>query len=110
MHKLATRLDSIYSLDLPRLNVLERKAIAIEELRKEAQAIDWRTKGYKDSASWEINNATLGLFRTYNRKSDVFDQVLQATGSVKMALQVFETCEGHRDPEANLLEFIVYPA
>jgi predicted aminopeptidase len=102
MHGLATRLDSIYSLDIPRTDKLELKEIVIAAGREESASMLWKTKGYESFGTWRINNATLGLFRTYNRKSDVFDRVLKAAGSVKTALRVFETSEGSRDPEANL--------
>jgi predicted aminopeptidase len=102
MYRLATQLDSTYSQDITRQKKIQLKDAAIAETRTIAAAMDWETESYSDPWSWKVNNATLGLFRTYNRESDVFDRVLAAAGGLKEAVLIFERCEGQRDPEAYL--------
>jgi predicted aminopeptidase len=102
MHGLAARLDSTYSLDIPKDEKLASKKAQIASARARAATFSWKTEEYRSQDSWTINNATLALFRTYNRKSDVFARVLAKAGNLKAALRVFERCEGQRDPEAYL--------
>ncbi len=98
MHGLATQLDSLYRSDVSRAQKLLRKSEVIDELRQSAEDAPWQTGRYVDPESWTINNATLGLFRTYNQSSDIFDRVLERSGDLKSALQVFDRCGGEQDP------------
>lgn len=101
MHDLTTRLDKVYAAPGARDEKLAAKAIEIEKTRNLAAAVEW-PDGFRDPSDWTINNASLSLFRTYHRKTDVFDRVLAAAGSLRAAVDVFQTCEGRRDPEAYL--------
>ena len=102
MHGLAAQLDSVYSLDIPGAEKLAQKAAAIGILQERVRSTAWQTNRYGDPDTWTINNATLALFRTYNRSTDVFDRVLEQTGSLPASLRVFQECEGQRNPEAYL--------
>jgi predicted aminopeptidase len=102
MHSLASRLDSIYSLDILRSDKLALKGLEVARIREDAEIRDWETAHYRDPKSWKINNATLSLFRTYYQKTDVFDRVLEMTGGLKSAMVIFERCEEQKDPEAYL--------
>jgi predicted aminopeptidase len=106
MHTLATRLDSVYALDLERAAKIKLKGAAIQHAREVAVDLPWETERYANLESWEINNATLGIFRTYNRKTDIFDRVLEMSGSLKTALGIFEMCEGQKEPEAYLEKWL----
>ncbi|MBE84286.1 MAG: hypothetical protein CME21_17115 [Gemmatimonadetes bacterium] len=102
LHGLATRLDSVYSLDVSREEKLAAKAHQIETTRKISGKRAWLTKGYDTPEDWTINNATLALFRTYNKETDIFERVLLATGELRQAIAVFEMCEEELEPEAFL--------
>jgi predicted aminopeptidase len=102
MHGLASQLDSLYRSDVSRADKLLLKSEVIDELRQSAEEAPWLTGRYVDPESWTINNATLGLFRTYNQSSDIFDRVLKRSGDLKSALQVFDRCEGEQDPHGVL--------
>ena len=106
MYSLATRLDSVYGLSLAKDEKLASKAELIAEVRARAEATSWKTEAYRAPESWTINNATLALFRTYNRNSDLFDRVLENAGNLKAALRVFVGCEGQRHPEAYLEQWL----
>ena len=102
MRSLAAELDTLYTQEIPVDQTLARKAEAIDRLRSEAASLAWQTEGYSDSDRWTVNNATLALFRTYHRETDLFDRVLERTGGLLEAIKVFGECEGQSDPEAYL--------
>jgi len=72
-------LEGLYALELPRDEVLERKAAIIAAARSRHSSEAWNLPGYGRAMDEPavLNNARLVQFAVYNTKSDVFREALQ---------------------------------
>ena len=75
-------LEELYALDLPRVEVVERKAAIIAAARSRHANEDWNLPAYGAAMDENrvLNNARLVQFAVYNTKNEVFAEALQRFG------------------------------
>ena len=72
-------LEQLYELELPRADVLDRKAAIIGAARRRHAHEDWNLPGYSKAMDEGrvLNNARLVQFAVYNTKNEVFAAALE---------------------------------
>ena len=75
-------MEELYALDLPRVEVVERKAAIIAAARSRHANEDWNLPAYGAAMDENrvLNNARLVQFAVYNTKNEVFAEALQRFG------------------------------
>jgi len=102
MAEAVSALDSLYSLGLPRDEVLQRRGEVFAECKgryRRRRGQLRRPDQYDGFLEWEIDNARLMSYRRYNRDLDLFRRLYEREGnSLRRVVQVAATCEHATDP------------
>lgn len=102
----AEQLDSLYTSSTARPLKLARKDSLIADLRLRLKTQPWRSTGYGDFDRWTINNASLAIHRTYDRKSDLFERVHRRLGrSLKTTIEFLRQVDAS-EPYAYLEDWL----
>ena len=76
----AEQLDSLYAAPTSRRLKLSGKEALIADLRVRLKTEQWKSDIYGDFDRWTINNASLSIYRTYDRESDLFERLHSRLG------------------------------
>ena len=102
MAQVVSTLDSLYSLGLPRDEVLQRRGEVFAGCKGRYRLIRShlrRPDQYDGFLKWEIDNARLMSYRRYNRDLDLFCHLYEREGnSLRRVVQMAATCEHAKDP------------
>lgn len=102
MAGVVSTLDSLYSLGLPRDEVLQQRQEVFAGCKDRYRLVRSqfrRADRYDGFLEWEIDNARLMSYRRYNRDLDLFRHLYEREGnSLRRVVQMAATCEHETDP------------
>lgn len=78
MTTVVAALDSLYSLDLPSVFVLEERRKVFRAAQSNFDRTQFASGRYDHFQQWKINNAALLSYRRYNRERELFEQLHRA--------------------------------
>ena len=104
MKSVVAALDSLYHLDLPRDQTLQRRVDVFaswQENFRSTLAGYSAPERYRHFQDWEINNARLLSYRRYHGRQEQFSELYRLTGSsMRQSLVLIKSCERASDPWA----------
>ena len=102
MHQVVADLDSLYSQQLPREQVLRLRGDLFQawQRRFDAKLPEFSDPSqYRGFLDWELNNARLLSYRRYNRGQELFAELYGLTGNdLRQSLELLKDCEEAEDP------------
>ena len=101
LQTLTTSLDSLYSQDLERQVVLEKRIRIFERAQDRYRELrsTFTAGNFDYFLDWQVNNAQLLSFRRYNRDLELFSRVYDSEGqSLDRVLAICQSCADASDP------------
>ena len=107
MQGVAAELDTVYRSE----QTFEQKMASRERIFQAAQerfrSLSLRTARYDYFLKWEVNNARIALYKTYNEEVAIFDRAHRALeGNLRATIEMFKRLEGAENPEAALEKWL----
>jgi predicted aminopeptidase len=110
MHQIASRLDSLYQSDLPRVQKLSGREVIFDAAKHAFENLPLKTNLYASFPTWTLNNARLALYRVYRERTDIFARIYAACrDDLRRTVEVLAESERDSKPSEWLERWLEKP-
>ena len=107
MHQVATRLDTLYQSDIPKVEKLSARKVVFDSSKLEFGHLPLKTNLYTNFPSWTLNNARMALYRVYRERTDIFARVYSACqDDLRKTVEVLADSEDDSRPSEWLVRWL----